>query len=38
MCYILDGCDQKQCDFYSICEADMSGPKCVCPGNCSAEV
>ncbi|ODN03364.1 Agrin [Orchesella cincta] len=35
---LCNGCDQKQCDFYSVCEADMSGPKCVCPGNCSAEI
>ncbi|CAL8148206.1 unnamed protein product [Orchesella dallaii] len=35
---LCNGCDQKQCDFYSVCEADMTGPKCVCPGNCSAEI
>ncbi|XP_035709385.1 agrin isoform X4 [Folsomia candida] len=31
-----DGCDQTQCDFYSVCETDLSGgAKCVCPQNCT---
>ena len=34
-----DGCEQKQCDFYGVCESDSAGgTKCVCPKNCTFEV
>jgi hypothetical protein len=37
--YIPDGCEQKQCDFYGICESEATGgTKCVCPKNCTYEV
>lgn len=35
-CFVIaDGCENKKCDHYSICESDGSGAaKCVCPEAC----
>lgn len=32
---LLDGCESKQCDFYSICESEgaIEG-RCICPTAC----
>lgn len=30
-----DGCENKKCDFYAVCESDGAGDaKCICPSNC----
>lgn len=35
---ISDGCENKNCDFYSTCESDgTTEGRCVCPENCDGE-
>lgn len=36
--YFTDGCEHKQCEYYSICESDISGTRCVCPQNCTMTI
>lgn len=32
---LAGGCEDKQCDFYEVCEADQEGVgRCVCPEGC----
>lgn len=34
--FSTDGCENKKCDFYSVCESDgVSEGKCVCPQSCN---
>jgi hypothetical protein len=30
----IDGCENKNCEFYSVCESDGEGGKCICPQSC----
>lgn len=34
----LDGCENKNCDFYSTCESDgITEGRCICPENCDGD-
>lgn len=36
--FTLDGCEKKNCDYYSTCESDgTTEGRCVCPENCDEE-
>lgn len=34
-CNISDGCENKKCEFYAVCESDgVTEASCVCPKHC----
>lgn len=34
--FLSDGCENKKCDFYSVCESDgATEGRCVCPQSCT---